>query len=1173
MELLASPFISSKPIKVFYGIGGAGKTALREKSINDFRAGMPDLGGYPLAFAQVDLDSDSFTPEYPIFDFLSRHLRIALKQAGCLLPLFDLYCLAWKARMADSNPFDRNEIEEFIGKYQEHADVAGSIWSQFTDIATSIKGVNLALKAAIAFRDSRRAKRYAERFPSLELAELASADFEKHAPNVLAGDLMDFLESQGERNGHPYALCIVVDGFERIQSATNARNTQWALQALCDRMATHQPRHRCGFVIFGRNRIQWRTLYDQRDDPPEDTWDVLIEQTLIGGLPLDDARILLSQVMGWYQARAEDPVCGQILDIIAANGAAILDAAEEGAADSSERSFNPFALDLAIKQIGMHRDHFDVLKHLGRGHKDLQERFLRYMAPPERSALQSLALALEFDETIFHVLVSQHVITGIQIQDFHDLIGPDNSHILPVGQAYRFHSKMQEALLSDLKDQQNGPKKAETVIGVLVAHYSELMVQAGREHATGAMQAAFVRASDILLSHGEIGLLDAGVFCSSFFKLHDSLPQGLFASIRKSVWIRADSIVAVRLGADAPSTLRARTNIAYWTGQAGEAGAALTLSKALLPDQQRVLGPDHPETLKTCNNIAGWTGEAGEAGAALALSKALLPDQERVLGPDHPNTLRACANIAHWTGQAGDPSAALALFKTALPDQQRVLGPDHPDTLRTRANIAHWTGQAGEAGTAMALSKALLPDQQRVLGADHPETLRTRANIAGWTGEAGDPRSALALFKALLPDQQRILGADHPETLSTRANIAHWTGQAGEAAAALALFKALLPDQQRVLGADHPDTLRTRNNIAGWTGQAGEAAAALALFKALLPDQQRVLGADHPDTLRTRNNIAHWTGEAGDLSAALALSKALLPDRQRVLGPDHPETLSTRNNIATLIGQAGEAGVALTLFKALLPDQQRVLGPDHPDTLRTRNNIAHWTGQAGDPSAALALSKALLPDRQRVLGPDHPDTLRTRANIAGWTGQAGEAAAALALFKALQPDQQRVLGADHPETLSTRANIAGWTGQAGEAAAALALFKALLPDQQRVLGADHPDTLRTRNNIAGWTGQAGEAGAALALSKALLPDRQRVLGPDHPDTLRTRNNIAHWTGQAGDPSAALALFRALLPDQQRVLGPDHPDTRVTHDWIAHLQARERSGKVPSQDLPAGDAAP
>ena len=65
------------------------------------------------------------------------------------------------------------------------------------------------------------------------------------------------------------------------------------------------------------------------------------------------------------------------------------------------------------------------------------------------------------------------------------------------------------------------------------------------------------------------------------------------------------------LGRDHPDTLTTRNNIAYWTGEVGDAREALRLFTELLPDQERVLGRDHPDTLTTRNNIAAWTGEVG----------------------------------------------------------------------------------------------------------------------------------------------------------------------------------------------------------------------------------------------------------------------------------------------------------------------------------------------------------------------------------------------------------------------------------------------------------------------------------------------------------------------------------------------------------------------------------
>lgn len=299
----------------------------------------------------------------------------------------------------------------------------------------------------------------------------------------------------------------------------------------------------------------------------------------------------------------DDAGCAKIHSILSSHGDAILTAAEEISTDQPEPVFHPFALDLAIKQIGIHRDHFDIHRHLGHGHKDLQERFLRYMPDDQLSALQSLAIALEFDETLFKVLVSQHVIQGIQVQDFHDLVDPDNSYVLPIDNSFRFHSKMQEALIANLQDQKNGQKKAQIIIEILVAHYAEQLVRAVKNQATNAMLGAFTRSFNILLIHAQSGLLNNEVFSSSFFALDDALPDGLLANARKSAWIRASAILTKLFPEDNEYALSARANVAYWTGQTGDARAALALFQVLLPIRQRVLGPEHPETCSTKNWI------------------------------------------------------------------------------------------------------------------------------------------------------------------------------------------------------------------------------------------------------------------------------------------------------------------------------------------------------------------------------------------------------------------------------------------------------------------------------------------------------------------------------------------------------------------------------------------
>jgi hypothetical protein len=296
--------------------------------------------------------------------------------------------------------------------------------------------------------------------------------------------------------------------------------------------------------------------------------------------------------------------------------------------------------------------------------------------------------------------------------------------------------------------------------------------------------------------------------------------EGPRSDIRLQIIILETELHATPATAD-EDRLRLHHALAWDYHLLGDYPRVLQHATEELAYRRRLQHPGHPDVLATRNNIAAWTGECGDAAAALQLFRELLPDVVRVLGPDHPDVLATRSNIAAWTGASGDAAAALQLFRELLPDMVRVLGPDHPDVLTARSNIAFWTGERRDAAAALRLSRELLPDRVGVLGPDHPDVLNTRSNIAYWTGQSGDAAAALQLSRELLPDMVRVLGPDHPDVLTARSNIAFWTGQGGEAAAALQLYRELLPDQVRVLGPDHPDVLNTRDNIAHWTARSG----------------------------------------------------------------------------------------------------------------------------------------------------------------------------------------------------------------------------------------------------------------------------------------------------------------------------------------------------------------
>ena len=94
--------------------------------------------------------------------------------------------------------------------------------------------------------------------------------------------------------------------------------------------------------------------------------------------------------------------------------------------------------------------------------------------------------------------------------------------------------------------------------------------------------------------------------------------------------------------------------IARYLGYSGSYPAARDLSQQIADayTEDEAYGPEHPDTLTARSWLARWTGEAGDAAGARDQLAALLPVIARVFGPEHPETQEVQDNLAHWTGEA-----------------------------------------------------------------------------------------------------------------------------------------------------------------------------------------------------------------------------------------------------------------------------------------------------------------------------------------------------------------------------------------------------------------------------------------------------------------------------------------------------------------------------------------
>jgi hypothetical protein len=210
----------------------------------------------------------------------------------------------------------------------------------------------------------------------------------------------------------------------------------------------------------------------------------------------------------------------------------------------------------------------------------------------------------------------------------------------------------------------------------------------------------------------------------------------------------------------------------YIVGEAGNPAEARDGFAGLL-NGCRDRAPDDPFILLLRSNVARWTGAAGDPATACDIYADLLPIMERVFGPTHPRTLTAKYNYAAWIADAGDPVKSRDLYITLLPAYEEKFGLTHPETLGVQANLAFITGMAGDPQRACELYADLIPVMETILGPAHPKTLVDRTNLAYITAQVGDLASAYDQLANVYTTLKRVRGSEHPDTINIRDYLDH----------------------------------------------------------------------------------------------------------------------------------------------------------------------------------------------------------------------------------------------------------------------------------------------------------------------------------------------------------------------------------------------------------------
>jgi uncharacterized protein DUF4062/tetratricopeptide repeat protein len=317
--------------------------------------------------------------------------------------------------------------------------------------------------------------------------------------------------------------------------------------------------------------------------------------------------------------------------------------------------------------------------------------------------------------------------------------------------------------------------------------------------------------------------------------------------------------------------LPAAADLAHCLGEAfGDERAAVDVLRKALTDAQALTGSsrlDPIQLLQMQSDLAWWTGQAGDATEARQLAREVAADSARILGPEHRQTISSRLNVARWTGESGDTAEALRLAREVAAESSRILGEEDRALMSARFEVAVWTGCDGDAAEAVRLWQELDADATRAHGDSVELIMDVRRNLAFWMFIAGDTDRGRPFLEAVTEDHIRVFGDNHLLTLSARVALAHAVGQTGKPGEARRIAEAVASDCVEHIGGLHPVTLNSRFEVALWTGECGDIDNAIAHLNSLADDAPQAFGATNNLVLDCRNHLAQLT--ANDHKPAL----------------------------------------------------------------------------------------------------------------------------------------------------------------------------------------------------------------------------------------------------------------------------------------------------------------
>jgi len=792
----------------FYGVGGVGKSSLKNHLINHHLKNKNDV-----IYSFVDFDIPYNRSDYEAIKIIRKNLKANFKDMR-----FAAFDTAYTVYKSKQNP--QMQISNKKLPFLDEGSLVADVFSQIADnVGWAGTALNLANYIYEKVDDifTKEIKNDLQKLNSME-----HYDIVKHLPYFLAYDIKKYMKKNDKKR------CIVfLDTYEALwESKRTIENEyhkdEWTRELI---IAFYENGLNPLFVITGRDELVW--------DKQENDWKEDMEQHLLGGLSKIDAKSFLRSC-NISNEEIQDAILKLSRDDKGGHLPFYLDLCVDIYFNTTNPTKETFETDINNRSI------YD------RFFRSVKNKELKYQED-ELKVLEYLSIARYFDLDIFRETIKHFALkySGDSLAELsrYSFINKDEYGY------YTIHKHMKDALKNHLKDEDED--RVKEMHQFLFEYFDSMLKDIDVKNITSKQKKAlkealfhinFCKNNNLLIFEWFYQKYKIFLKSAEFNFLLEVLKNELKNKANDQLYC---SEILNQLGI-------LSHNLGYYK-------KALCYYMKSLRIRKKIFDNDNIKIGQSYNNIGLTYYRLQKYDKSLEhFNKSQLIKQTKI---DKLSLSKTYSNIARLKRKIKKHNEAIYWYKKVLEIYKNIDKDEYYATDLSRLGTIYQKNH--DTDTAYKYLNTALTICIDVVGHEHPYTAVCMTNMANFFKDIPynnlstyDLDKALPLYKKALEVNEKILGGEHPDTVTSYNNLAGLYKTLSDYDKALPLYKKALEISEKVLGEDHPDTAISYNNLAELYYQTSDYDKALPLYKKALEIMKNKVGQRHPDTQITYKNLA-----------------------------------------------------------------------------------------------------------------------------------------------------------------------------------------------------------------------------------------------------------------------------------------------------------------------------